>query len=184
MSSATADANGNATLNLTLTSPAGSEPAGLQWTLGYSPADVVSIGAIAGAASTAAGTSLTCAASLGYYTCVQAGLTGAVIQNGVVAVVNATLASRIATTAIVVTNVLGANAAANSLPISSVGGAITAVALLTVQTSPEGLQISLDGGAAMTAPQTFNLVTRFAFHRGSDGASGDSRDAICLHRLE
>jgi len=45
LSSATASAAGSATLNLTLTSPTGSEPAGVQWTLSYSPAAIASISA-------------------------------------------------------------------------------------------------------------------------------------------
>src|ERR1035441_9363379 len=67
LSSGTAAANGAATLNLSLTSPTGSEPAGLQWTLTYSPGDIVSMSAVAGTSATTAGKSLTCSASSGSY---------------------------------------------------------------------------------------------------------------------
>src|SRR5450759_2791392 len=58
LSSGTAPAGSTATLNLTLVSPAGSRPAGLQWTLAYSPTNIVSISAIAGASANAAAKSI------------------------------------------------------------------------------------------------------------------------------
>jgi trimeric autotransporter adhesin len=127
LSSGTAAANGSAALQLTLTSPAGAEPAGLQWTLAYSPTDV-SIGAVAGASGAAAGKSLTCVSRSGSYMCVLAGLNGTLLQNGVVAVVTATIVSKVAYTIIAVTNTLGAGAMGNSLPINGVAGIVTAAA--------------------------------------------------------
>ena len=43
---------------------------------------------------------------------------------------------------------------------------------ITIQTSPAGLQFSVDGGAAQTAPQTLNLTQGTAHHRGGDHAGG------------
>ena len=43
LSSGTAAANGTVSLTLALASPAGNEPAALQWTLTYSVSDVLSI---------------------------------------------------------------------------------------------------------------------------------------------
>src|ERR1700691_4346133 len=60
LSSGTAAANGSVSLSLALTSPAGSEPSAIQWTLSYPPANVVSISVSAGAAVTAAGKTLSC----------------------------------------------------------------------------------------------------------------------------
>ena len=127
LSSGTAAANSSAALNLTLTFPAGSEPAGLQWTLTYSPTSIISISAIAGASANAAGKSLYCSASSGSYICLLAGLNTAVMQNGVVAVVSVTIGSGVASTTINVTNTLGASAEGNPLPINGVGGTVTAV---------------------------------------------------------
>src|ERR1017187_9145543 len=121
VSSGTAAANGNATLNLTLTSPGGSEPAGLQWTLTYAPTDIASISASVGASGNAAGKSLTCSASSGSYACLLAGFNTTLMQNGVAAVVSVTIASGVASTTINVTNTLGVSAVGASLPVSGVG---------------------------------------------------------------
>ena len=126
LSPSTSLANGAATSYLTLTSPLGSEPAGLQWTLIYPPTSLVSINAVAGASSITAGTSLSCATIPGSYTCVLTGLNGAVMPNGVVAVVGVTTAPGIAGAAISVTNTLGASASANSLAVVGVGNTVSA----------------------------------------------------------
>src|SRR5690242_3622622 len=105
LSSATVPSGGTAILPLTLTSPAGSEPAALQWTITYSPADIVALSATAGAAANAAGKALSCAASPGTYTCMLTGLnpgapnTG-IVNNGAVATVSATLSANTTSTSI------------------------------------------------------------------------------------
>src|SRR6266481_399462 len=91
LTSGTAAANGTVSLNLNLTSPAGSEPASVQWTLTYPAANVVSISASAGAAATTAGKTLSCVAGSGSYTCMASGLNATTIANGTVAVVNLTM---------------------------------------------------------------------------------------------
>src|SRR5579885_650610 len=73
LSSGTAASNGSVALNLNVTSPAGSEPSALQWTLTYSSSSVVSISATAASAATAAGKSLTCSSAAGSYTCLLTG---------------------------------------------------------------------------------------------------------------
>ena len=124
LSSGAAPPGGTVSLNLSLNSPSGSEPAGIQWTYAYSPSDIVAISAIAGAAATAAGKSLSCAGSPGSYTCLVTGLNANVIQNGVVAVVTATLSPATSGTAISVTNALSASAAATAIPTTATGGTI------------------------------------------------------------
>src|SRR5262245_36772720 len=89
LSSATA-ASGAASLNLSLTSAAASSS--LQWAIDYAPSQVTAIQAAGGAALTAAGKSLTCTPGYGTYTCVADGLNSTMVQPGVVAVVNLTLA--------------------------------------------------------------------------------------------
>src|ERR1700739_302075 len=63
--SSSAAGSSSAALNLTLTSPAGSEPAGVEWRLTYSPGDVLSINAVVAGTAAAAGKSITCAATAG-----------------------------------------------------------------------------------------------------------------------
>ena len=53
--SGTAAPGGTAVLNISIASTGGAQPAGLQWTLGYSAADISSITFAPGAAATAAG---------------------------------------------------------------------------------------------------------------------------------
>src|ERR1019366_6790656 len=108
---------GTVALDLTLTSPAGSEPAGIQWDLTYSATDVVSINAVAAGTAVSAGKSIYCSSSSGTFRCLLAGLNSSLIQNGVVAVVTVTIASGVASTTIGVTNTLGATLDGHALPI-------------------------------------------------------------------
>src|SRR5215472_14461232 len=63
LTSGTALANGSVSLNLNLTSPTGSEPVALQWTLTYPAANVVSISEAPGLSANNAGKTLNCAAT-------------------------------------------------------------------------------------------------------------------------
>ena len=86
LSSATTAADGTASLNLTINSAPGNEPAGLQWTFSYPSANVAAATISAGSALTAAGKSVTCAPVSGGYACVAYGMNANTIANGVVAV--------------------------------------------------------------------------------------------------
>src|SRR5215467_49300 len=84
LSSGTTSAGGSVNLALTLTSP-GTGPAAIQFRLGYTPASITSISAVAGSSAVAAGKSLTCAASqAGAYNCVLAGMNTNLMSNGAV----------------------------------------------------------------------------------------------------
>src|ERR1700733_10158177 len=103
LSSGTAAANGSVSLSLALTSPAGSQPSAIQWTLTYPPANVVSISVSPGAALAAANKTLSCNGVSGAYTCEASAMNAGIISNGAVAVVNLTMAAGLTTTAIGVT---------------------------------------------------------------------------------
>ncbi len=234
LSSGTAASNGTVALNLVLTSPAGSEPAAIQWTLTYPPANVVSISVSSGAALTAASKTLSCSASSGAYICVAWGMNAGIISNGTVAVVNLIMAAGLTTTPIAIGNNVASSPAGIAIPLSATGGTVTAtqyqlttsaspaaggtvtpagglynagtvvnltatansgyqfstwsgsvaaansatttvtmsaaetvtanfvsstgITGITLQTNPAGLQFTVDGGAAQTAPQTLNLT--------------------------
>jgi len=146
------------TLNLSLTSPAGGEPAGIQWTLTYAPSNVVSITASAGASATAASKSISCNAGTGSYACLIAGPNSTAIQNGVVAVVTVTLAPGVTGVAVEVTNTLGASPNGTALPISGAGVTVTlATVPITVTTSPSGLAFTVDG-TSYAASQIFQWI--------------------------
>src|ERR1035441_4993255 len=125
-------AGGTVALDLTLTSPTGGEPAGIQWDLTYSATDVVSINAVATGTAVTAGKSINCFSSSGTYRCLLAGLNTSLIQNGVVAVVTVTIATGVASTTIGVTNTLGATLGGHALSIRGTGGTVTAPALPTL----------------------------------------------------
>ncbi|HEY1218637.1 MAG TPA: hypothetical protein VGF03_06835 [Bryobacteraceae bacterium] len=105
--------------------PAGGAPAGLQWTLTYAAGNVAAIGAVASASVTAAGKAITCFSTPVSYTCALSGTNDAVIGNGVVAVINVTMASTAVTTPVGLANMAGAAAAGSSIPITGTGGTIT-----------------------------------------------------------
>src|SRR3954451_17028312 len=92
-SSPSALALGN-TVNLTLslTSQPGSEPAALEWTMGYSPSMVTNLAVSTGPALTAAGKTVACSGASTGYTCVASGLNANSIANGVIATLAVTLA--------------------------------------------------------------------------------------------
>src|SRR5215831_16549536 len=67
-------ASGSATLTLSLTSPGGNEPAGLEWVMSYPSGNVVSVTAAAGASLTTAGKTLYCYQNGGTFTCAAIGM--------------------------------------------------------------------------------------------------------------
>jgi hypothetical protein len=115
-----------ATLSLNLSSATGSEPSAVQFSLIYTPADIVSISAVAGTSAAAAGKSMFCSGSAGEYACVVAGLNTAVISNGSLAAVTVTLMSGVTSAAIGVTNTLGASASGIAVGINGIGGTVSA----------------------------------------------------------
>src|SRR6266567_650755 len=110
-------------MNLTLSSPAGSQPAVIQWTLTYSPQDILSMNAVAAGSAVAAGKAIHCSAGAGTYTCLLAGLNSALIQNGVVAVVNLSVAAGMAGTSVGLINTGGATWDGLYLRLTGTGGA-------------------------------------------------------------
>ena len=83
---------GTVSLNLNL-SAGTSAPSGVQWTLSYSPTDIVSVSLAAGPALTAVSKTLNCASKTGSVTCLASGSNASTIASGVLAVVTATVSS-------------------------------------------------------------------------------------------
>src|SRR5262249_15680203 len=90
LSSGSAPAGGNVSLNFTLTSPSGSEPAAIEWTFAL-PAAVASFTVQPGSPLASAAKTLDCAGTAAAYICVATGLNRNAIANGVVATLNVTL---------------------------------------------------------------------------------------------
>ena len=100
--------------------------AGLQWTLTYSPADIVAIHVAAGPASSSSGQTLTCASGAGAVECLLVSPTGKTVSSGVVAVVTLQLspATRDGASAITLSDVLGASKDGNALPVQTHGSVL------------------------------------------------------------
>jgi hypothetical protein len=125
LSSGVVAPGGTVTLSLSLTSPTGSQPAGLQWTFSFDSTQIVAVNASAGPSTTGAGATMTCAAATGAYTCLVDGMNASSLQNGVVATVAMTVAASASTTNVAVSNPLGASAAASAILVIGSGGTIT-----------------------------------------------------------
>jgi len=132
LSSAVASPGSTVSLNLSVTSPAGSEPAGIEWTLAYSPSDITAVSAIPGASANAAVKFISCAPAAGSYTCLLTGLDTTVMQNGVAAIVNVTLAPATTATTITVKNAMGVSPAGSAITMAATGGTITTSSPLVV----------------------------------------------------
>jgi Concanavalin A-like lectin/glucanases superfamily/Bacterial Ig domain len=131
LSSATTTTGGTVPLNLSLSSPAGGEPAALQWTLTYTTGSVTSVSVAVGASATAAGKSISCAGGAAGYICTAFGLNSNTIANGVVAVVTVTLNASANTVSIGVNSAIGASPAGYWGAVSATGGSITTLLTLS-----------------------------------------------------
>ena len=125
LSSGTATAGSPVSLDLTLNSAQGSEPAGLQLTFTYPDAAVANFVVTPGAALSAAGKSLTCGGAAAAYICIATGLNANLIANGSVATVAVTLASGATSVAVGVSDGLGASLDGSQIALNTTGGAVT-----------------------------------------------------------
>src|SRR5712692_202392 len=93
LASGSAAQGGTVSLDVSASSSAGSEPAGVEWTITYPGADFTAIQVTAGPAATAAGKSTSCAGTAGSLTCLTAGINSNTIANGVAAIVTLTVST-------------------------------------------------------------------------------------------
>jgi len=126
LASAPAVQGGSVSLALSLNASPGSVPAASQWTVQYAPGDIAATTIYAGPALTAAGKTLSCASSSGSVMCLAAGPNTNTIANGVVALVNVTLAAQTSgpSVALGLGGTLGALADGNATSVSGTGGII------------------------------------------------------------
>src|SRR5215471_9976190 len=112
---------GSITLSLSLTSPAGSEPSAIQWSLTYPAANITSITASVGSAAAAAGKTVLCSPVAGLYTCVVYGTNSDKIANGTVANVTVTMTAGAPATWIAVNSPVAASPTGTPLNITALG---------------------------------------------------------------
>ena len=156
LSSATTTPGGIVSLALSLNSPGGGQPAALQWTVSYPASALTVVTATAGAASISAGKSVLCAGSPGTYTCLLSGLNQNLIQNGVVALINVTVAISTATVNIGITRPMASSATGHVIPISATGGtvSVTSIGVSALTCNPSALL----SGSASTCTATLNTT--------------------------
>ena len=127
LSSGSAPAGSAVVLNLALSSPSGSEPAGIEWTFDYPAGSVASFAVGAGPALSDAAKTLDCAGSAGTYYCVASGLNTNAIANGVVATVSITLAPAANSTTIGVSGAVGTSSNAEPITVTPTSGTASSI---------------------------------------------------------
>ncbi len=166
LSSGSATVGGTASLDIMLSSPAGSEPAGVQWTFNYSPSDVVSVNVTPGPAANAAGKTITCQAGSGKYTCILIGADNKAIQNGVIGTAAFRLASSTSSSSVPVQfsatyAALGTGSNVAATGNSAVITVLPAPALSTLSCSP----------ASLTGPGTVSCSVSLSSPAPASGAA-------------
>ena len=128
--SASGTAGATATFSLSLASAAGAQPVSLQWTLAYSTTDVSSISVVAAGTAASTGKSVACSSGSGTITCLAYGMNAAVIADGAVAQVVATLSptTTAASTPIQLLNVSASDASGLAIPTSGSGASLAIAA--------------------------------------------------------
>jgi len=115
------------TVVLDISIAGGDRPAGLQWTLDYSTADISRVTVTAGPSATAAGKSVFCSNVSGGMTCLVVGVNTTGIADGVVAQATVQVAAGTThvTTSLQLTGTVSTDANGNSIPSSGSSGVLT-----------------------------------------------------------
>jgi len=170
-------------LNIVLASSS-TLPASLQWSMGYSAADVSSITVNTGTVATAAGKTVTCNPAPGSLNCLVFGFNTTTMSNGVVATVAVTLSASTVKTSTAITMSSGVASDPNGqgiTPVTTTGNTISITQVqqqvpITVTTNPAGLGITVDGASYASSPQSFQWTpgsshsVNVATPQGSNGA--------------
>ena len=159
--SQSAGSPGSITLNLSLKTGSGQQPAGVQWTLSYSSADFTGIQVIAGPSATAAAKTVTCAGTSAAYKCLVAGDNDNVIPDGVLAIVSLTVSPGTPDTSsfVQLENAMGASPAGTLIPISAVGIAVSITGTTAaISVSTQSLQFAYAIGGAAPPAQSIQIT--------------------------
>jgi trimeric autotransporter adhesin len=149
ISSAVVNPGGTATLAVALT-VSGTAPAGLEWTIAYSPGQISGISLTPGPA---AAKTLYCSSSAGAVVCVLTGLNTNGMASSVVAYLNATVAPGTTAASIQISNTVGVDSSGNRLAVAAAGGTITVPSLMPVTCSPASLNAGASGICTVTLTQ-------------------------------
>jgi hypothetical protein len=127
LSSGSVVAGQTISLDLSLTAPTTSGPAGLEWTYVYSANDFSSVTVVAGPAAVAAGKSVSCSGGSGSYTCMLFGINTTTMSDGVVATATFTTspAATSASSSVQILNTSGVTPDDTMLSVTATGGLVT-----------------------------------------------------------
>lgn len=168
LGSGTTSPGGSAGIDLLLTASGGAQPAGIQWTMNYSPADIASVNVAAGAGAAAAGKSVACATSSGSTTCVLYGMNPGVLSNGVAATATFNVASGSvdSVAAIQIAGVVTTDA--NGIPIPSSG---TSGSINILQPAPPALSAISCVPSSVNAPASATCIVTLSGPALSNGSA-------------
>jgi hypothetical protein len=119
LSSPTIAANGTASLDLSLYSARGTEPAAVQWTFQYSSSSIQTLTVDDGPALTSVGKTAMCSGDAAAYNCLAVGTNTKPISNGIIAKLTAVLAPGATAATIAIKSPLAASAAGYLIPVKS-----------------------------------------------------------------
>lgn len=132
LSSGTTQPGGTVSLYLDIAWTGSRLPAGTQWTLVFSPSDVVAISVAPGPAAIAAAKTISCNGPVpGRYICLATGINTNLINNGVLAIVNITVSTTVSSTTIDLSDTLSATLDGEPYVTSGTGAVVTVVAAYT-----------------------------------------------------
>ena len=164
MGSGVAAPGGLTTLSISVSG--GSHPAGLQWTLDYSSANVAGITITPGPVTTAASKTIQCVTSASSLTCLATGLNTNGIADGVIAQAAVQIVSHPAavTTAVQLTEPVSASASGSGVPSSGSSGEVTITepppALQFVPITPCHVVDTRGASGALGSPSLVGGATR------------------------
>jgi uncharacterized protein (TIGR03437 family) len=146
--------SGTASLLLSINSPAGQEPASVQWTINYPPSAVAGLAVVAGSSSLNAGKTISCFGGTNFYNCIAEGVNSNIIANGTLATVSIALTPGVpmGITSIGLSNALGASPIAASIPVFTTAGSVNV-------TSAASLLSGLTCASNILAPGTITACT-------------------------
>jgi uncharacterized protein (TIGR03437 family) len=125
VSSAAGEAGSSVTLGISSASTPDLQPAGLQWTLRFAPADFTSIEVAAGPAAAAARKDIYCVSGIDFCRCLLAGANSDPIPDGVIATATLHIGATTAHSSTVrLDDVIAVSSAGSGVPASAAGGAV------------------------------------------------------------
>lgn len=157
LSSTSAPVGTTATLNLSLASPAGSEPSAIQWNLNYPPASLSKISLVPGNVLASAGKTLQCVLGIGSFTCIAYGMNESIIPNGVVAQVMANPVGP-GTVAMGISAPSAVSPAGDSEATTGTGGNITETSLPSITLNPSSLTFPPQHRGTTSAAQSVTVT--------------------------